>query len=222
MIAPSATLSGAGTALVNQFLAGQEFGVAAEQNVGTAACHVGGDGDHAEAPGLGDDLGFTLVLLGVEHDVADAFALKDRGEPFGFFNGDGADENRLLLFVQLADVVGGGQELLLLGPVDDVGVFDAEERFVGGDDDDFELVDLFEFGRFSFGGAGHAAQLLVKAEIVLEGDGGKGLVFLADLDAFLGFDGLVQSVGPAAAGHEAAGEGVDDDDFLPSAPSLTT
>ncbi len=32
-------------------------------------------------------------------------------------------------------------------------------------------------------------------------------------DAFLGFDGLVEAVGPAAAGHEAAGELVDDDDF---------
>ena len=32
-------------------------------------------------------------------------------------------------------------------------------------------------------------------------------------DAFLGFDGLVEAVGPAAAGHQAAGELVDDDDF---------
>ncbi len=56
-------------------------------------------------------------------------------------------------------------------------------------------------------------ELLVEAEVVLEGDGGKGLVFLADVDAFLGFDGLMETVGPAAAGHEAAGELVDDDDF---------
>ena len=51
------------------------------------------------------------------------------------------------------------------------------------------------------------AELLVEAEVVLEGDGGEGLVFLADVDAFFGFDGLVQAIGPAAAGHEAAGEG---------------
>ena len=35
----------------------------------------------------------------------------------------------------------------------------------------------------------------------------------SDLHAFLGFDGLVQAVGPAAAGHQAAGELVDDDDL---------
>ena len=38
-------------------------------NVSTAAGHVGRDGHHAEAAGLGNDLGFTLVELGVEHDV---------------------------------------------------------------------------------------------------------------------------------------------------------
>ncbi len=61
--------------------------------------------------------------------------------------------------------------------------------------------------------ARHAGELFVEAEVVLEGDGGEGLVLFADLDAFLGFDGLVGAVGPATAGHEAAGELVDDDDF---------
>ena len=121
-----------------------------------------------------------------------------------------------LLLVQLADVVGNSLVFFFFGAIDDVGVFDAEHRLVGGDDDDFELVDLLEFGGFRFGGTGHAAQLLVEAEVVLEGDGGQRLVFLADLYAFLGFDGLVQAIGPAAAGHQAAGERVDDDDFFAS------
>ena len=93
------------------------------------------------------------------------------------------------------------------------GFSSAQHGLVGGDDDDFELVDLFEFGGFGFGGAGHAAEFLIEAEVVLEGDGGERLIFLADADAFLGLDGLVEAVGPAAAGHEAAGESVDDDDF---------
>ena len=114
---------------------------------------------------------------------------------------------------RLGDVVGSGDVLFFLGAVDDVRVLDAQQRPVGGDDDDFELVDLLELGGLGFGGAGHAAELLVEAEVVLEGDGGERLVFLADVDAFLGLDGLVQAVGPAAARHEAAGELVDDDDF---------
>ena len=115
--------------------------------------------------------------------------------------------------MQLGDVVGHGLVLFLLGAVDDVGIFKPQQRLVGGDDDDFELVDLFELGGFGFRRAGHAAQLLIEAEVILEGDGGQRLVFLADAHAFLGFDGLVQPVAPAASRHQAAGEGVHDDDF---------
>ena len=70
---------------------------------------------------------------------------------------------------------------------------------------DVELVDLLELGRFRFGRTGHAGQLLVHAEVVLEGDGGERLILALDLDAFLGFDGLVQTVassgGPASGGR---------------------
>ena len=118
-----------------------------------------------------------------------------------------------LCLVELGDLVGHGEVFFLRGAVDDIGVFDALHDAVGRDDDDVELVDLVELGGFGLGGAGHAGELLVHAEVVLEGDGRERLVFLADGDAFLGFDGLVQAVGPAAAGHEAAGELVDDDDF---------
>ena len=212
-MAPSAAETARACCLLDEVLAGHELGVAAEEDVGTAAGHVGGDGDHAEAAGLGDDLGFLLVELGVEDDVTDALALEDLGEQLGLFDAGGADEDGLLGLVETRDLVGDGEVFFLRGAVDDVGVFDAEHRAVGGDDDDVELVDLVELGGFGLGGAGHAGELFVHAEVVLEGDGGEGLVFLADGDAFLGFDGLMEAVGPAAAGHEAAGELVDDDDF---------
>ena len=55
----------------------QEVGIAAEENVGAAARHVRGDGDGALAAGLGDDFGFFLMLLGVEHVVFDAVPAQD-------------------------------------------------------------------------------------------------------------------------------------------------
>ena len=197
----------------DQVLAGHELGVAAEQDVGAAASHVGGDGDHADTAGLRDDLCFLLVELGVEDDVADAFALEDLAEQLGFFDAGGADQNGLLCLVETRDLVGDGEVFFLRGAIDDVGVLDAKHLAVGGDDDDVELVDLVELGGFGLGGAGHSAEFLVHAEVVLEGDGGERLVFLADGDAFFCFDCLVEAVGPAAAGHEAAGELVDDDDL---------
>ena len=115
--------------------------------------------------------------------------------------------------LQFLDFLGGVAELLFLGAVDHVLIFLADHGPVGGNHGDVEVVDLLELGRFGFRRAGHAGQLLVHAEVILEGDGGEGLVLALDLDAFLGFHGLVQAVGPAAAGHQAAGELVDDDHF---------
>ena len=56
-------------------------------------------------------------------------------------------------------------------------------------------------------------ELLVLAEVVLEGDGRERLVLALDLDLLLGFDRLVQAVAPAPPRHQAAGELVDDDDL---------
>ncbi len=68
-------------------------------------------------------------------------------------------------------------------------------------------------GRFGIGGTGHAGQLVIHPEIVLEGDRGKGLVFPLDLDLFLGLQGLVQPIAVASSLHGAAGEFIDDDDL---------
>ena len=44
-----------------------EFRVSAQDDVGTSSGHVGCDRDSSEASCLCDDLGFLLMLLGVQH-----------------------------------------------------------------------------------------------------------------------------------------------------------
>ena len=68
------------------------------------------------------------------------------------------------------------------------------------------------------GGAGHAGELFIHAEVVLEGDGGQRLALALHLHALLGLDGLMQAVGVAAADHQTAGELVHDDDLAVLAP----
>ena len=202
-----------GDRTLHEILTSHELRVAAKQDIGTAAGHVGGDGDHAEPSRLRDDFGFFLVELRVQHDVTHALATEDVGKQLGLLDRSGADQYRLLGGVEALDLIGHGEVLFLGRAIDHVRVFDAQHLPVGRDDDDLELVDGVELRGLGFCGSGHAGKLLVKAEVVLEGDGGERLVFLADLHAFLGFDGLMEAVGPAAAGHEAAREFVDDDDF---------
>ena len=73
-----------------------------------------------------------------------------------------------------------------------------------------DLVDLVELGGLGLRRTGHAGELVVEAEVVLQGDRGEGLVLLLDLDAFLGLDRLVHALVVAAAVQDAAGELVDD------------
>ena len=111
----------------------------------------------------------------------------------------------------LGDVVGHRVVLGLLGAVDEVGLVDAAHRLVGRDRDHAELVDLVELAGLGHGRAGHAGELLVEAEVVLQGDRGERLVLLADLDALLGLDRLVQAVVVATTGQHPAGVLVDDE-----------
>ena len=53
-------------------------------------------------------------------------------------------------------------------------------------------------------------ELVVEAEVVLQGDRRQGLVLLADRHALLRLDRLVQALRPAPALEDAAGELVDD------------
>jgi hypothetical protein len=76
-----------------------------------------------------------------------------------------------------------------------------------------ESVDIAEFLGFGGRRAGHAGQLVIHAEVVLERHGGQRLVFRLDGRAFLGFQRLVQTFRETPAGHLAAGELVDDDDL---------
>ena len=113
--------------------------------------------------------------------------------------------------VALDDLLDHRAELGVDRAVDEVVAVVADHLAVRRDDEHRQLVDLAELGVLGDGRTGHAGELLVHAEVVLQGDGGQRLVLLADVHALLGLDGLVQALGVAAADHQAAGELVDDE-----------
>ena len=161
-----------GQALVLQALAHQLVGVAAQQDVGTTAGHVGGDGHGAIATSLGHDMGLAFMVLGVEDLVCDAALGKGGGQLLGALDGDGAHQDRLALGVATLDIVGDGVVLGLNGAVHQVLVVHALHGLVGGDNLDGQLVDLAELGILGKCRAGHAGELVIQTEVVLQGDGG--------------------------------------------------
>ena len=68
-----------------------------------------------------------------------------------------------------------------------------------------------QLGGLGLGGTGHAGELVVEPEVVLQRDRGERLVLGLDLDVLLGLDGLVHALVVAAAEQHAAGELVDDE-----------
>ena len=128
----------------------------------------------------------------------------------GFLDRGGADEDRLAAGGGRLDLADDAFVLLVGRPVDLVVLVDAGDRAVGRDLDHFEVVDLQELVGLGRRRAGHAGELVVEAEVVLEGDRGERLVLGLDLDPLLGLERLVQPFRIAPARHHAAGELVDD------------
>ena len=177
--------------------------VAAQHDVGTAAGHVGRDGDDARPPGLRDDLGFALMLLGVQHLVGQTLLVEMHRQHLGVLDRRRADQHRLPALMAVPDVGDDRRDFLGQRPVDEIVLVLAHHRLVRRDDDRFEVVDLLELEGLGVGRAGHAGELAVHPEIVLEGDRRQRLVLALDRHAFLGLHRLVQAVGPAPAGHQA-------------------
>src|ERR1700761_6123454 len=186
------------------------FKAAAEHDIGTAASHVGGDGDRTRCTGLRHDVRLALVLLGIEHFVLDAFLAQQIRQQLGHLDRRGADQYRLTALVTVPDVLDHGSVLDLLAKEYHVRVVLADHRLVGGNHHHFQAVDLLEFVGFGIGRAGHASQLLVHAEQILERHRGQRLVLALNRHAFLRLNRLMQAVGPAATRERTAGELIDD------------
>ena len=161
-------------ALLVERLGRQAGRVAAELDVRAAAGHVGGDGHGTGASGLGHHAGFPLVLFRVQGLVLDPSTLEHRGEDLGLLDAHRADQDRPPDLLHLDDLIDERIELGLLVAEDEVRSVLADHLLVGRDRHDLEVVDLVELFGLGHRGAGHARELVVEPEVVLEGDRGQG------------------------------------------------
>ena len=101
----------------------------------------------------------------------------------------------------LLDFPDDGAVLGVFRLVDDIWQVLTDGWLVSRDDVDIELINLIEFVFFRLGRTSHAGQLIVHAEVVLEGNRSQGLAFALDFDVFLRFDGLMEAIAVTAAEH---------------------
>ena len=145
--------------------------------------------------------------------MGNALLLQQRAQILGLGDGSGTHQHRLSGLVQFHDFFHDRPVLGRLGLVDHVRVIGTDHGLVGRNHDNIQAVDLLEFLFFRLGRTGHAGQLFVHTEIILECDGSQRLAFTLHHHAFLGFNGLVQAFGIPAPVHETSGKFVDDDDL---------
>ena len=162
-------------------------------DVRAAARHVGGDGHHLGPPGLCHDFRFARVLFGVQHVMRHTFFLQQRGKQFRVLNRRRAHQHRLAAFVTLVDIGNHRFVFFRRGLIHQVIHVLADHRVMRGDDHRLQAVNLLELVGFRVRCSGHAGELFIHAEIILEGNRRQRLIFLLDFHAFLGFDGLVKA-----------------------------
>ena len=85
-------------------------------------------------------------------------------------DGNGADENGSALRVHVLNLPEHRAVFLALGLIDGIVRVFARDRFIGRNNQHAELVDVVKFLGLGLGSAGHAGELLVKAEIILNCD----------------------------------------------------
>ena len=197
-------------AALTQHVVGEHLGVAAEQNVGTAASHVRRDGHSAQAARLRDDMRLALVVLRVQGLVGNAALVEQTRELLGAFKRNGANQARLAGRMALLHVIGHGLIFRLDSAVHQVVFVFTNDGLVRRNGHDGQLVDLTELGIFGHGGTRHARELVVETEVVLQCDGREGLVLFANANVFLRLHRLMQAFRPATALHNAARVFVDD------------
>jgi len=170
------------------FATSESFVVATEHDVDATSGHVGSHRDGVLASGLRHDLGLAKVLLRVQDLVGDAGLREFAREELGLLHRRGTEQHGLALVTAFAHVVDDRGEFRGLGLEDQVRLVHTNEWLVRGDRHDRKFVGVTELRRFGLRRTGHAGQLLVEAEVVLQRDGRPGVILLLDPHPLFGFD----------------------------------
>ena len=193
-------------ALFAKFSLCHKLGITAEQNIRSAPCHVGCDGNRAVSARLRDDVRFARVAFSVKNVMLNAFSDKQFAYFFRFFYGNGTDEHRLTFFVSLGNLFHNRLVFAVDGFVDYIRVIFSRDGFVGGYFQNVKTVNSAEFLFLRFCGTGHTGKFFIKPEVVLEGNGRVSFVFVTDFNAFFRFYRLMQTVGISSADHQTTGK----------------
>ena len=153
------------------------------------------------------------MILCIQHRVRNAASLQQGGNVFTLLNGDGAHQHRLSLFMAGNNLLNNCMVLARVIFIHHVRVIQTNHRLIGGNFDNIQTVNCLEFLCLCGSSARHTGQLVIKAEVILEGNGGKGLVLFLNIHMLLRLDRLVKALRIPSAQHQTTGKFIHDDDL---------
>ena len=127
-----------------------------EDNVSTAASHVGRYGHMSFLPCHGHNFGLPFVILGVQNLVLDPGFGQHFIQFFRLIYGDGPHEHGLSLLMKLLDFLDCGLEFFSFSLVNSIWIVEPNHRFIGWDYDDIQVIDFLEFRGLGVSSTGHA------------------------------------------------------------------
>ena len=142
--------------------------------------------------------------FGVQHVVWNLAHVEHTAQQLRDFHRCGTHQRRTSALAHGHDLVDHGVILLAGCLIDAVVLVVTDNRTVGGNLHHVEFIDVPELTGLRRCRTGHTGELVVHTEIVLQGDGGKGLRSLFHGHVLLGLYGLVQTVAPLTAFHDTA------------------
>ena len=132
---------------------------------------------------------------------------------FGVFDRGRTHQYRLSAPIAFANVVYRGLVFFSRGFVHPIELIATAAGAIRGNHHRLKAVNFLKLVGLGVCRTRHARKLAVQAEIVLESDGGQGLVFGLDRHTLFGLHRLVQAFAPAPPGHQATGKFVHDHDL---------
>ena len=137
--------------------------------------------------------------------MSDASHLEHTAQQLGGFNIGRTNQHRPSGRRQLHYPVDYGSVFGFLRFIDKIILIVADNRTICGNHHDVQLINTPELPCLGLCRTGHTGQFMVHPEIVLQGNGGKGLGCSFNLDILLCFHRLMQSVTPPTSFHHTAG-----------------
>src|SRR6056297_2892874 len=102
------------------FLPGHKIRIASQHYVGSTSSHVSSYSDCLQPSGLGNNVRFTFMVLGIKHIMGNLSCLEYFAYLLGVFNGCGSYKSRLALFPGLLYFIGYSRKFLIFRPVNNV------------------------------------------------------------------------------------------------------